>query len=290
MDAQVVVNGILLGGIYAIVGAGFSLVWGVLNIINIAHGASVMLGAYVTYVLFARVGLDPFVTIPFSMAALFALGYALQWTLINRILRHGVFMTLVLTFGLSLFLVDLALLIFSADYRSVTPVYSGKGLEVFGVIFPYQRLAILFIGLFLIMALHIFLNQTRLGRAIRATALNRDAAELCGVDIRRIYAFTFGIGASLAGAAGSMLAMVMTISPFLGNAFVGKSFVIATLGGLGTVQGALVGGVLLALAESLGGALVGPSFQHALGFAILLGVLIFRPEGVLGKKYFAEVK
>lgn len=290
MDAQVVVNGILLGGIYAIVGAGFSLVWGVLNIINIAHGASVMLGAYVTYVLFARVGLDPFVTIPFSMAALFALGYALQWTLINRILRHGVFMTLVLTFGLSLFLVDLALLIFSADYRSVTPVYSGKGLEVFGVIFPYQRLAILFIGLFLIMALYIFLNQTRLGRAIRATALNRDAAELCGVDIRRIYAFTFGIGASLAGAAGSMLAMVMTISPFLGNAFVGKSFVIATLGGLGTVQGALVGGVLLALAESLGGALVGPSFQHALGFAILLGVLILRPEGVLGKKYFAEVK
>lgn len=290
MDAQVVVNGILLGGIYAIVGAGFSLVWGVLNIINIAHGASVMLGAYVTYVLFARVGLDPFVTIPFSMAALFALGYALQWTLINRILRHGMFMTLVLTFGLSLFLVDLALLIFSADYRSVTPVYSGKGLEVFGVIFPYQRLAILFIGLFLIMALHIFLNQTRLGRAIRATALNRDAAELCGVDIRRIYAFTFGIGASLAGAAGSMLAMVMTISPFLGNAFVGKSFVIATLGGLGTVQGALVGGVLLALAESLGGALVGPSFQHALGFAILLGVLILRPEGVLGKKYFAEVK
>lgn len=290
MDAQVVVNGILLGGIYAIVGAGFSLVWGVLNIINIAHGASVMLGAYVTYVLFARVGLDPFVTIPFSMAALFALGYALQWTLINRILRHGVFMTLVLTFGLSLFLVDLALLIFSADYRSVTPVYSGKGLEVFGVIFPYQRLAILFIGLFLIIALHIFLNQTRLGRAIRATALNRDAAELCGVDIRRIYAFTFGIGASLAGAAGSMLAMVMTISPFLGNAFVGKSFVIATLGGLGTVQGALVGGVLLALAESLGGALVGPSFQHALGFAILLVVLILRPEGVLGKKYFAEVK
>ncbi|MCL6552690.1 MAG: branched-chain amino acid ABC transporter permease [Firmicutes bacterium] len=290
MTPQVLVNGILLGGIYAAVGAGFSLVWGVLNIINIAHGASVMLGAYVTFFLFSRFGLDPFLTIPISMLTLFVVGYVMQRALINRVIAHGVFMTLVLTFGLSLFLIDMALLAFSADYRSVTPAYAGSGLSFGGLVVPYQRLAILAIALTLIAVLNVFLSTTRMGRAIRATVLNRQAAQLCGVDIHQIYAVTFGLGAALAGAAGSMLAMVVTISPFMGNTFIGKSFVIATLGGLGTVQGALVGGLLLGLAESLGAAVLGPSYQQALGFALLLLVLVLRPEGLLGKKFFAEVK
>lgn len=290
MSPQVLVNGLLLGGIYAAVGVGFSLTWGVLNIINIAHGAMVMLGAYVTFLLFSRFGVDPFLSIPVSMLVLFGLGYALQRFLINRVIPHGVFMTLVLTFGISLFLIDMALLLFSGDYRSVTPSYAGAGLDLGGVIVPYQRLGVFAVSLLLVAALNAYLGRTKTGRAIRATALNRQAAQLVGVDIAQIYAVTFGIGAAMAGAAGSLLAMTITITPVLGNVFIGKAFVIATLGGLGTVQGALVGGLILGLAESFGAALIGPSYQQAIGFAILVLVLIFRPEGIMGRQFFAEVK
>jgi branched-chain amino acid transport system permease protein len=290
VNPQVIANGLLLGAIYAAVGVGFSLTWGVLNIINIAHGATVMLGAYVTWWLFATIGLDPFLSLPLSMAATFGLGYVLQRYLINRVIPYGVFMTLVLTFGISLFLIDLALLAFSGDYRSVTPWYAGAGIDLGGVIVPYQRLGVFVISLLLVAGLNALLTYTKLGRAIRATALNRQAAQLTGVDIYRIYAITFGIGAAMAGAAGSLLSTTTTITPVMGNTFIGKSFVIATLGGLGTVQGALVGGLVLGLAESLGSALIGPSYQAAIGYAILVIVLVFRPEGIMGRQFFAEVK
>ena len=290
MSPQVLVNGLLLGGIYAAVGVGFSLTWGVLNIINIAHGAMVMLGAYITFLLFSSFGVDPFLSIPASMLVLFLLGYVLQRVLINRVIPHGVFMTLVLTFGLSLFLIDLALLLFSSDYRSVTPSYAGSGLSLGGVIVPYQRLGAFLVSILIVALLNVYLGRSKTGRAIRATALNRQAAQLVGVDILAIYALTFGIGAAMAGAAGSLLAVTITITPYMGNVFIGKAFVIATLGGLGTVQGALIGGLVLGLAESLGAALIGPSYQQAIGFGILLLVLILRPEGLMGKQFFAEVK
>jgi branched-chain amino acid transport system permease protein len=290
LNPQVLANGLLLGAIYAAVGVGFSLTWGVLNIINIAHGAMVMLGAYITWWLFTSFGLDPFLSLPLSMGAMFVLGYLLQRNLINRVIPYGVFMTLVLTFGISLVLIDAALFAFTADYRSVTPWYAGAGLDVGGVILPYQRVGVFAVSLFLVAGLNALLTHTRLGRAIRATALNRQAAQLVGVDIYAIYAITFGIGAAMAGAAGSLLSATSTITPVMGNTFIGKSFVIATLGGLGTVQGALVGGLLLGLAESFGSALVGPSYQAAIGYAILVLVLIFRPEGIMGRQFFAEVK
>jgi branched-chain amino acid transport system permease protein len=290
VSPQVVANGLLLGAIYAAVGVGFSLTWGVLNIINIAHGAMVMLGAYITWWLFTRAGLDPFLSIPVSMLAMFALGYVLQRYLINRVIPYGVFMTLVLTFGISLFLIDLALILFTGDYRSVTPAYAGAGVDLGGVILPYQRLGVFAVSLLLVGGLNAVLSYTKLGRAIRATALNRQAAQLVGVDILAIYAVTFGIGAAMAGAAGSMLATTQTISPVMGNTFIGKSFIIATLGGLGTVQGALIGGLVLGLVESIGSAIIGPSYQLAIGYAILVLVLIFRPEGIAGRQFFAEVK
>jgi len=272
------------------VGVGFSLTWGVLNIINIAHGAMVMLGAYATWWLFARLGVDPFLSLPISMGLMFALGYLLQRYLINRVIPYGVFMTLVLTFGISLVLIDLALIAFTGDYRSVTPWYAGAGFDLGGVILPYQRLGVFVVSLLLVAGLNALLAYTKLGRAIRATALNRQAAQLTGVDVYAIYAVTFGIGAAMAGAAGSLLSATTTITPVMGNTFLGKSFVIAHLGGLGTVQGALVGGLLLGLAESLGSALVGPSYQQALGYAILVLVLVLRPEGLMGRQFFAEVK
>lgn len=290
MELQVLINGLLLGGIYAAVGVGFSLTWGVLNIINIAHGAMVMLGAYATFFLFSTFGMDPFLAIPFSALALFGLGYLVQRVLINRVIPHGVFMTLVLTFGLSLLLIDLALIVFSGDYRSVNPSYAGAGFTFADTVVPYQRAGAFAVALVAVTGLQLFLGHTHLGRGIRATALNRQAAQLVGVDVLHIYAVTFGIGAAMAGVAGALLSMLVTITPVMGNVFIGKSFVIATLGGLGTVQGALVGGLLLGLAESFGASILGSSYQQVIGFAILLAVLVLRPQGLLGKPFFAELK
>lgn len=289
MDLQLLVNGLFLGVLYAAVGVGFSLTWGVLNVINIAHGAMVMLGAYVSYFLFRTAGIDPFLSIPVAVLALFALGYALQRFVINRVMAHGVFMTLVLTFGISLFLIDMALILFSGDYRSVTPIYAGQGLVLGPVVVPYQSLGVIAVGLVLVVALGAFLDRSKLGRAIRATALDRQSAELVGVNVKQVYAITFAIGAGMAGAAGALLSTSLTITPVMGNVFIGKAFVVATLGGLGRVQGALVGGLVLGFAESLGAGMLGASYQHAIGFAMLLAVLILRPEGIMGREFFAEV-
>lgn len=290
MDAQSLLNGLLLGGVYACVGLGFSLVWGVTNVINLAHGALIMLGAYVTFWSYRGLGLDPFLSLPLAMLAMGLLGYAIQRYLVNLVVKSGVFMTLILTFGLQLVLIDSALFLFSGDYRAVTPSYGGAGFELGGVVVPYVRLAIFLISLLLTYALHLFMTRTRTGNAIRATALNKDAAQLVGVDIGRIYAVTFALGAALAGAAGSLLSTLYTITPVMGQPLLGKAFVIACLGGLGTMWGSLVGGLILGIAETAGAATIGPAYQQALSFGLLVLILAVRPEGIVGKKFFAEVK
>jgi branched-chain amino acid transport system permease protein len=290
MDLQSLVNGILLGGVYACVGIGFSLVWGVTNVINLAHGAMITLGAYVTFWAYQGLGFDPFLSIPLAMLTMGVLGYGIQRYLVNLVVRTGVFMTLILTFGIQLVLIDTALFLFSGDYRAVTPSYGGTGLDLGAVVVPYVRLAIFLIGLLLTFVLHLFMTRTRTGNAIRATALNRDAAQLVGVDIGRIYAVTFGIGAALAGAAGALLSTLYTITPVMGQPLLGKAFVIACLGGLGTMWGSLIGGLILGLAETVGAVTIGPAYQQALSFGLLVLILAVRPEGIVGQKFFAEVK
>ena len=258
MSIQVLINGLLLGGIYSAVGVGFSLTWGVLNIINIAHGALVMLGAYSTYFLFARVGLDPFVSIPITAVILFVFGYAIQRLLINRVISSGVFMTLVFTFGLSLFIVDMALVLFSGDYRSVTTSYAGAGLVLWDAVISYQRAGAFVISIFAVFALQLYLDRTRMGRAIRATALNRDAARLVGVDVAHIYAVTFGLGAALAGVAGALLSTLVTVPPTMGNVCRGEWFGVAPPVGRGPVRAAWVARLVLCLSVSRGRVLLRP--------------------------------
>jgi branched-chain amino acid transport system permease protein len=290
MDPQSVVNGLLLGGVYGCIGLGFSLVWGVTNVINLAHGALIMLGAYVAFGAFRGLALDPFLALPLAVVVIGALGYVLQRYLINFVVRSGVFMTLILTFGLQLMLIDGALFLFTADYRAVTPSYGGAGFELGPVVVPYVRLAIFAVSLLLTGLLHLFMTRTRTGNAIRATALNKDAAQLVGVNIGRIYAITFGLGAALAGAAGTLLSTLYAITPVMGQPLLGKAFVVACLGGLGTMWGSLIGGLILGLAETVGAGLVGPSFQQAISFGLLVIILVMRPEGIAGKRFFAEVK
>jgi branched-chain amino acid transport system permease protein len=290
MDLQSVVNGLLLGGVYGCVGLGFSLVWGVTNVINLAHGAMIMLGAYVAFWAFHGVALDPFLALPLAVAAVGALGYGVQRYLVNFVVRSGVFMTLILTFGVQLILIDGALFLFTADYRAVTPSYGGAGLEIGPVVLPYVRVAIFVVSLLLTWLLHLFMTRTRTGNAIRATALNKDAAQLVGVNIGRIYAITFALGAGLAGAAGTLLSTLYAITPVMGQPLLGKAFVVACLGGLGTMWGSFIGGLVLGLAETVGAGVVGPSFQQAISFGLLVLILVLRPEGIAGKRFFAEVK
>lgn len=280
---QAVINGILLGGLYACLAIGFSIVWGVMNLINLAHGSLIILGAYVTWLLSTRTGIDPFLTIPAAGASLFVLAYALQKVLINRIIEAPVFMTLILTFGLDMVLINLSLALFTADLRSVPVAYSGQGLEIAGLRIPYVRIVVFVLAVALTVGLHLFLKHSRLGQAIRATAQNRRAASVMGIDTREIYALTFAIGGFMAGAAGALLAVIFAFSPVVGDTLTLNAFVVVLLGGLGSVPGALLGGTVLGVVESVASVLIGAAYRDAVSFGLLVLILVLRPQGLLGR-------
>ena len=287
MDAfvQLVILGLLAGGVYVAVGVGFGLVWGVLNIVNLAHGALVIVGGYVTWQLFTSFGLDPFLTLPVDAVALFVLGYALQRGVINRIIRAPLLFTFLLTFGLNLVIVNLLLLHFGSDFRSVTPTYSGQGLEIGDVVIPYVRLTSLGAAILLAAGLAFMLNRTRIGLAIQAIAADRDAAQLVGIDLRHAYAVTFGLGAACAGVAGGLIAMIQAITPTAGEPYTLQAFVVVILGGLGRVSATVVGGLAFGLVEAFGQSIPGSGsvFANAIAFGLMVLVLVTRPQGLMGR-------
>ncbi len=277
--------GLLAGGIYAAVGVGFGLVWGVLNIVNLAHGALVIIGAYLTWQMFAAWGVDPFLTLPIDAIALFVLGYAVQRGVINRIIRAPLLFTFLLTFGLNLIAVNVLLLIFKSDFRSVTTAYSGAGLELGGLVIPYIRLAALAIALVMAALLAILLSRTRVGLAIQAVGSDRDAAQLVGIDLRHAYAVTFGLGAAVAGVAGGMIAMIQAITPTAGEPYTLQAFVVVILGGLGRVSATVVGGLVFGLVEAFGQSIPGSGsvFANAIAFGVMVLILVTRPQGLMGR-------
>jgi branched-chain amino acid transport system permease protein len=288
--AQIVVNGILLGGLYACMAIGFSLIWGVMNIINLAHGSMMMVGAYVTYSLYSRFGIDPILTIPFSAATLFVLGYALQRLVLNRMMTASVFLTLILTFGLDMMLININIGLFTADVRSITTRYSSLALDIGGIRLAYTRILVFIIALLMTLALHQFLKWSRTGRAIRATAQDPRAARVMGVDTAHIYAVTFGLGAAMAAIAGSLITVVYAFSPVIGDPFTLKSFVVVILGGLGNIFGAIVAGMFLGVSENLVSGFLHPGYRDAISFLLLVMTLILRPNGFLGRPSYAVTR
>ncbi len=289
---QDLVNGVLAGGILAVVALGFSLVWGIMNIINLAHGAFIMLGAYLTYQLTKSFGLDPFLTLPISFVLMFALGYLIQRGLINRVARAPILITFLLTFGLSLIVVNIALFIWTGDTRGVTTWYSGTNFTVVGVTVPWIKLYTLAAALIITALMHLWLTRSKTGRAIRATSMDIGAAQLAGVKVRHIYAIVFGLGAGLAGVAGTLISMSYAMTPSMGEPFLIKGFVVCVLGGLGSVQGALIGGIVYGIVEAVatqyngtifGQQISGSGLQDAIALIVLLIVLIVRPTGIAGK-------
>ncbi len=280
---QNAINGLLIGGTYATVAVGFSLVWGILNVINIAHGALVMLGAYVTYWLFTLYHVDPLLSLPLTGALLFAFGYPLQRLVINQVVRASFFITFLLTFGLELLITNLALAAWTADFRSVTTSYSGWSVAVGPIALPVVRIVSLLIALLTAAALQLVMTRTRLGGAIRATASDQEAARLMGIPIAHVYALTFAIAAATAGIAGSLISLSFPIYPAMGAGYTLIAFVTCVLGGLGSVPGALLGGLILGLLQTYAASWLGPNFDNIIAFSVLILVLLVRPAGLLGR-------
>jgi branched-chain amino acid transport system permease protein len=257
-----------------------------MNIVNLAHGAYVVLGAYFTFYLHELAGVDPFVSIPLSMLVLFALGFVIQKTLINQVVRAPLLATFLLTFGLEILIVNLVNFFFKADLRSVTTQYTGTGWTLGAVRVPYIRLAALGIAMLLVLLAAWFLRSTRAGRAIRATGMDIDAARLTGVKVATIYSLTYAIGAALAGAAGSLLSMIVPFDPNFGGAYTQRAFVISVLGGLGEVANVVFGALIYAFVDVFVGARL-PELSQAFTFAALVLLLVLRPQGIAGKKFYA---
>ena len=282
--------GLLLGGILGLVGLGFSLVWGILNVVNLAHSALIMLGAYITYYLFDKLNLDPFLTLPISMVALFGLGYFIQVVFINRIIKASLLVTFLLTFGLEIFITSLARLVFSGTPVRVQPDYGAKGFTLGDATVNWMKLAGLGVALLLTLGLYLFMSRTKTGNAIRAVSMDLNAARLMGIDIARIYSLTYAISAALSAAAGTLLSVWLgSFTPDEFGIYNIRAFAVVVLGGLGSIPGALIGGLLFGLLDqiasgvNLGDVSLSP-WKEGLIFVAMIAVLIIRPTGLLGKE------
>jgi len=223
--------------------------------------------------------------LPIDAIALFAFGYAVQRGVINRVIRAPLLFTFLLTFGLNLIAINVLLFLFKSDFRSVTPAYSGAGLELGSIVIPYVRLAALAVALVLAVVLAVVLNRTRTGLAIQAVAADRDAAQLVGIDLRHVYAVTYGVAAACAGVAGGLIAMIQAITPTAGEPYTLQAFVVVILGGLGRVSATVVGGLAFGLIEAFGQSIPGSGsvFANAIAFGVMVLVLVTRPQGLLGR-------
>lgn len=278
---QVIVNGLMLGGIYACIAVGFSLVWGVLNVINMLHGTMVILAGYLTYALWHSAGINPLLALPAVALVMYCFGYLLQALAINRVIGQPVLVTMTLTFGLDMILYNLLNVSFDATPRRITLDFGRVSLGE--ILLPGDRLVAVLLAFVLTGVLYVVLRGSRIGRAIVAVRMDKDAAALLGIDIGRVYAITFGIGAAMAGACGVLFALTFPVTTSATGLILGKAFVVCVIGGLGTVGGALFGGLVLGLVESVATQLFGPQDAVTIGFVLMLILLMTRPTGLLGR-------
>jgi len=280
MVGQVIISGILSGVLYGMVALGLALIFGVMRIINVAHGPLLMLGAYTTFFLYSAWGLNPYLTVPISMVVLFAVGLLLERTLVFRVIDAPELSSLLLTFGISIALVNAAQLAFTSDLRSVEYLTGSWVVGPFALS-KSRTIAFLFAGV-LTAAAFLFLGYTRLGKAIRATSQSRDVAMVCGIDVGAIHRLTFGLACALAAAGGALIAVIVAIQPEMGQIWTFKSFLVIVLGGAGNYPGALLGGMLLGLVEQLASLFLTTQLSEVVAYVLLVLVLLVRPTGLLG--------
>ena len=280
---QTLINGILQGGVYAAAAVGLSLIFGVSGILNAAHGELIMLGAFATYWLVTLYHVDALLTLPISFVLLGALGYALQYFVLNRTLGRPLLLSLLVTFGISLILVNVALRLWSADHRMLRIPYFEHSLLVGPFVIPLSRVVACGVGVGMVAGLSWLLASTRLGRMIRATAQDWEMARLVGVNPRRVYAATFGLGAGVSGVAGSLVAFYTPVEPNMGLAYTLFAFAVVVLGGLGYTAGVVWGGLALGVAQALTETYLEAGLSLLVAFFLLYLVLRFMPAGIIGK-------
>ena len=281
---QALINGIMLGGFYAAMMLGFSVILGVIGVINLAHGEFIMVGAYLAWMLNTGIGMDPFLALVVVLPVMFGIGYLTQRVLVNRVVEQPHLVSLLITFGISIILANTMKLVFSADPRLTESGLSGSW-ALGSVTFPVTKTMVLVVGLTIMTGLWWFLRSTRTGKSIRAAAQNREAAKIVGIDVGKVYAITFGIGIAITGAAGALISSTQAVFPFMGPPLTLRAFTITALAGLGNIPGALGGGVVLGLAESYIGIYVpsvGTNLAIVASFALLVIVLVARPQGLFG--------
>ena len=280
---QTIVAGILIGGIYGLIGIGMTLIMGVMGIINLAHGQLMMVAMYITFVLSQFLHIDPYISLLVAMPALFLLGAFLQKFLLNPLMKIDSILPenqVLMTVGIGMVLAEIARFIFSSDYKTVKTSYSSSVFFLGNISFNMAMVIAFVFALAFTGALFWFLLKTDTGRSIRATAQDKDAATLMGVNSDRITIITFGLGSSLVAAAGTLLIPIFYLFPDIGGPFTLKAFVITILGGMGSTVGAIVGGVVLGIAESLGATYIGMGYKEMVGFVIFVLVLVFLPGGL----------
>lgn len=281
--AQPILNGILLGGLYALIAIGMSMMFGIVKLVNLAHGDMMILSSYLAMVFAAWLGINPFFTLVLTIPAMFIIGFLFQGFLINRVLGKGMEPPLLVAFGVSIILQNLLLTIFTPDARSIISSVAIRSI----VVTDYLSISVLYLvnfltGLVVIALLYLFFQKTYLGRAIRAASDDQVAAQLMGINTKRTYGFAMGIAMMTAAVAGMLVGMTFTFYPHTGPQYLIIAFGVVVIGGLGSIKGTFVGGFILAMAQLLGAHYFGPGFQLLSGYLVLLIVLAVRPQGIFG--------
>jgi len=280
---NVAVSGLLTGLIYGLSALGLSVIFGVIRIVNFAHGEMMVVGMFLTLVIFRRLGIDPLLAIPIVAAILFAFGYVLQDWVVRRVAHLPDHMQFLLMAAISVILVSACLMIFGPDAQGARVGYAYDSFQIGPLLVDKVRLYAGFAALVVAGALFAFFRYTATGRAIRACGDNYMGALVVGLNVRRLYALTFGIGTACLGAAGAILLLLIDVHPYLGPPFTLLAFIIVIVGGMGSLPGAMLGGILIGTSEALAGIVLQPSLKTAFSFALLVLVLLFRPQGLLGK-------
>jgi branched-chain amino acid transport system permease protein len=285
---QNAIFGLLVGGLYGLAAVGLSLVFGVLKILNVAHGELVMLGGYAAYWLFTLWKIDPFAALPISALGLGVVGVLLYQILFSRLIYSGdetkLKNSILIGFGLALTVQTLAILAWKADERIITTAYAGAVIPMGGVVVPLTRLGALAVAFLTLGGLHLFLHRTYPGKSIRATAEDAEAASLVGIPIPRVFLASFGLGTALAGVSGTLVSMTDAVSPAIGLSWTLKALIVVVLGGLGNIFGTFVAGLFLGLAEAVGGFFLGNAYREVMGLVLFLLALSVRPQGLFARR------
>lgn len=285
---NILLSGLLLGGIYSLVSIGLNLIFGVVRIVNFAQGELVMLGMYATFFFFAKFGVGPYYSVFIVAPLLFVLGLVIQ-RLVLQPLQNEPNMQVFATFGLLILFENSVLAVTRGEGYSLAGAYSRGVIEIFGLRASVPRVVVFAAATAIAIALMIFLSRTMAGKAIRAVIQDRQSARLMGINVERTYLLTFALGSALAGVAGALLAPIYTLSPYIGGNFILAAFAVVVLGGLGSVPGAFIGGILVGVMEAFAGYYVDPALKQAIWFIIFVIVLIVRPSGLMGQAGAEEV-